>query len=127
MMSNFKDNSSIKMIIFTSIVLGIGNGLFQSPNNTIVMSTASKNKLGITGSVNALVRNIGMEFGIAFSMVIFYNRISSKIGYHVNSITFDRNEVFIYAMKTVYTVGGILALLGVIITILRLNNNKASI
>ena len=125
LMSNFKSNSSLITVICASIVLGIGNGLFQSPNNTIVMSNVSKDKLGITGSVNALTRNLGMEFGIALSMVIFYNRLSAKIGYHVNSITFERNEVFIYAMRSVYIVGAMLAFLGVLITLFRLKS-KAS-
>lgn len=55
-------------------VLGIGNGLFQSPNNNSVLSSVAPDQLGIAAGLNALVRNIGMVSGIAAAVSIFEGR-----------------------------------------------------
>ncbi|MDH7576909.1 MAG: MFS transporter [Bacillota bacterium] len=52
-------------------VLGIGMGMFQSPNNSTVMGSVPFAKLGIAGGVNALVRNVGMIIGTAVVVLLF--------------------------------------------------------
>lgn len=123
-MSFLNTSSSYADIIMRMGLLGFGNGLFQSPNNSIVMSTVSRNKLGIAGSVNALVRNLGMVFGIAFSISILYNRMSSKIGYKVESYVRGRPDVFIYAMRVVYISAAVICVIGIILTAFRLKDRK---
>ncbi|WP_446898440.1 MFS transporter [Clostridium sp. LBM24168] len=100
--------------------IGIGNGMFQSPNNAIVMSLAPRNKLGIVGSMNALVRNIGMVSGITFSVALLYNRMSSRIGYKVTGFIQGRPEVFLYGMKVVYLSAAFICVLGMILTVVRI-------
>ena len=56
------------------LLMGLGTGLFQSPNNSSVMSSVPPLKLGVAGGINALVRNVGMVIGIAFSVSLFENR-----------------------------------------------------
>jgi len=126
LMSTLNENSTLlSMVIFIGI-MSIGNGLFQSPNNSLVMSTVPKDKLGIAGSVNALIRNLGMVCGIALATTLLYNRMSSKIGYRVTDYVVGRNDAFIYGMKTVYIVAAVICLLGAVLTFLRLSRSKAS-
>ncbi len=120
LMSTLTDYSSIiTMVVFTA-VMALGNGLFQAPNNSLVMSTVSRDKLGIAGSVNALIRNLGMICGIALSTIILYNRMSYKIGYHVTDFVVGRNDVFIYGMRIVYITAAVICLFGVFLTASRL-------
>ena len=56
------------------VLMGLGAGLFQSPNNSSVMSSVPPKKLGVAGGINALVRNVGMVIGIAFSVSLFESR-----------------------------------------------------
>jgi EmrB/QacA subfamily drug resistance transporter len=119
-MSFLNLSSSYLSIILKVAVLGAGNGLFQSPNNSLVMSTVQRYKLGIAASINGLTRNLGMVFGIAFSLTLLYNRMSFKIGYAVDSFVNGREDVFIYAMKFVYRTASIICLFGIALTLLRL-------
>jgi EmrB/QacA subfamily drug resistance transporter len=112
------------MIIFIGI-MSIGMGLFQSPNNSLIMSTVPKDKLGIAGSVNALIRNLGMVCGIALATTLLYSMMSSKIGYRVTDYVAGRNDAFIYGMKIVYIAAGIISLVGAFLTFLRLNRKKS--
>ncbi len=56
------EQSTFLMITLLLSVVALGNGLFQSPNNSLVMSSVEKTKLGIAGGVNALIRNLGFYF-----------------------------------------------------------------
>jgi EmrB/QacA subfamily drug resistance transporter len=51
-------------------LLGVGSGVFGSPNTKLIMTHAPAGKLGIAGSVNSLARNLGMVSGIALAVGI---------------------------------------------------------
>ena len=125
LMSTLNEYSSLWIICIFIAVMSVGNGLFQSPNNSLVMSSVPKDKLGIAGSINALVRNLGMVFGISLSTTLLYNRMSYKIGYHVTSFVKGREDVFIFGMRWVYISAAVICLFGAAITAARLyNKNK---
>ncbi|MBP9477700.1 MAG: MFS transporter [Sebaldella sp.] len=117
-------STPISVFLVLVAIIGFGAGLFQSPNNSLVMSTVSKDKLGIAGSVNALVRNIGMSVGIAVATILLYNRMSHKAGYKVLSYIEGRDDIFIYGMRYVYITAGILCMIGAVITFMRFHNSK---
>jgi drug resistance transporter, EmrB/QacA subfamily len=124
LMATLNENSSIlSMVIFLGIT-SIGSGLFQSPNNSLIMSNAPRNMLGITGSVNALIRNLGLITGTAISVLILYNRMSSKIGYQVSTFVVGREDAFIYGMRWVYLFAGAFCTLGALLTAIRMLNRK---
>lgn len=124
LISNLNEKSSAIMIVMSIVVMSIGNGMFQSPNNSLVMSTVPKNRLGIAGSVNALVRNFGMVLGTALATLILYNSMSYKIGYRVLDYVNGRADVFIYGMKVVYICAAVNCLIGAAITAYRLISSK---
>ena len=127
LMSTLNEQSSLPSMVFFIGVMSMGNGLFQSPNNSLIMSTVPKDKLGIAGSVNALVRNLGMVCGIALATTILYNRMSYKIGYHVSDYVVGRNDAFIYGMKIVYINAAVICLIGAILTFIRLYKSKSKL
>nr|WP_312578537.1 MFS transporter [Sedimentibacter sp.] len=124
LMSTLNENSALlSMLIFIGI-MSFGMGLFQSPNNSLIMSTVEKDKLGIAGSINALVRNLGMVSGIALATTLLYSSMSSKIGYRVTDYVTGRNDAFIYGMKTVYIAASVICIVGTVLTFLRLTRRK---
>lgn len=90
------------IIILMMIVLGIGSGLFQSPNNLLVMKSVPQKRLGIGGSLNTLARNIGNNVGLALTIIILYNSISLTVGYHTTSYVENRPDAFIFGMRNVF-------------------------
>ena len=124
LMSTLNEHSSIVNMMLNIAIMSIGNGLFQSPNTSLIMSTVPKDKLGIAGSVNALVRNLGMVCGIALATTLLYNRMSYKIGYHVTDYVPSRNDAFIYGMEIVYITAASICMTGAILTALRLFGKK---
>jgi MFS family permease len=127
LMSTLNSQSSVITIILFMAVASLGNGLFQAPNNSLVMSTVTSENLGIAGSVNSLVRNLGTVCGITLSTTLLYNRMSYKIGHHVTDYIVGKNDEFVYGMKVVYLTAVAICMIGAILTALRLFSNKAKL
>ncbi len=124
LISTLNETSSIIMLMMYIVIMTIGNGMFQSPNNSLIMSTVPKDKLGIAGSVNALTRNLGFVMGTSLATLLLYNRMSYKIGYRVIDYIKGRDDVFIYGMRCVYASAAVMCVVGVLITALRLYGSK---
>ena len=58
-------------IIVASGIMGIGNGLFQSPSNNAIMTSVQKSELGIASGILALSRNLGNILGVAVTITLF--------------------------------------------------------
>lgn len=120
LLSMLNENSNLVQMALYVAVLAVGNGLFQSPNNSLVMSTVPKSKLGIAGGINALVRNLGLIFGVSLSTTLLYNRMSELIGHRVVSYVPGRDDAFIYGMRIVYITAAIICATGALTTAVRL-------
>lgn len=59
------------LIISASGIMGIGNGLFQSPSNNAIMTSVRKEELGIASGILALSRNMGNILGVAVTITLF--------------------------------------------------------
>jgi MFS family permease len=51
--------------------MGLGTGLFQSPNNNAIMSAVPQAKLGVASALLATIRNLGLVLGTGLSMSFF--------------------------------------------------------
>jgi EmrB/QacA subfamily drug resistance transporter len=52
-------------------VVGLGTGIFISPNSSALMGAAPREEQGVAGGVLAVARNLGMMLGVAAGMTIF--------------------------------------------------------
>ncbi|AEY65001.1 MFS transporter [Clostridium sp. BNL1100] len=115
--------SPVKIILFISL-MAIGNGMFQSPNNSLIMSTVPRSRLGIAGSINALVRNLGLVIGVSVSTLVLYGMMSFKLGYKVTNFVEGKEAEFIFGMSFAYIFIGALSLVAATLTAVRLYRIK---
>ena len=107
------------LIILTTLT-GIGVAMFQSPNNSIIMSSVEPRHLGIAGSINSLARNLGMVIGLSLSTTILYFGMSNKAGYKVTGYITGEDELFLYGMHIAFTVSFLLCIIAFLVTGYRL-------
>lgn len=62
------------------VPLGIGVGMFNSPNNSAVMGTAPRNRLGIASGLLALSRTLGQTTGLPLMGAIFSSLVLAQAG-----------------------------------------------
>jgi MFS family permease len=79
--SFLKADASIYEIIVRQIVIGIGIGLFNPANNSAIIGSLPREKVGLASSFLALSRNLGLVIGVAFAeMVIALRLPEGQIG-----------------------------------------------
>ncbi|WEG10940.1 DHA2 family efflux MFS transporter permease subunit [Pullulanibacillus sp. KACC 23026] len=101
-------------------IFGIGQGMFQSPNNSSIMGAAPRSKTGQVGGLNALVRNVGMVLGTALSVSLFSARLHSLTGIATHGeLTNIPSEPFLQALHTVFWAAAAVCVLGAISSSLR--------
>ncbi|MEG0914969.1 MAG: MFS transporter [Christensenellaceae bacterium] len=124
LLSTLTAATSAALLIIYLCIVGLGAGIFTSPNTSLIMSTAPKEKLGITGSINAFTRNFGMVIGITLMTTLLYSLMSTKVGYQVKGYISGKPDVFVYGMQIVYIIAACILLVSVILTAVRFIKSK---
>lgn len=109
----------VKLVVIIAL-MALGNGMFQSPNNSLVMSSVPRERVGIAGSINALVRNMGLVVGISVATLILYGVMSKQVGYQVTTFVEGKEAEFAYAMRITYICAGLISMTGAALTAFRL-------
>ncbi|MBY0010667.1 MFS transporter [Paenibacillus typhae] len=115
-LARLHEGSSVILVGLWIAMLGVGSGLFQSPNNSLIMSKVPRTQLGSAGSVNSLVRNVGMVVGITIATSILFNVMSSKAGYRVTGLVAGRPDIFLSGMHVVFLTSSAICLVSALLT-----------
>lgn len=93
-------------------LLGLGMGMFHSPNNSTLMGSVPFSKLGVAGGANALVRNLGMLLGTTVVVLLF----SSFQGRYLAGIEVPSRvqeiRAFLHGWQAAFTFAALAAALG---------------
>lgn len=112
-------DSSIFDVVWRLMLFGLGNGLFQTPNNSSVMGSAPKNMQGVASGVLATMRNVGMVVGVAVGSGFFTLRNSYYLAVlpYTGGMLID--EAFIRALKDAYFLAAFIDILCMLASLIR--------
>lgn len=105
--------SSGTTILLGLCMIGLATGLFQSPNNSAIMSAVPISKLGIASALLATVRNLGLVFGTGLATQVFAWR---------QEVTMD----FVESLHFTFGVAGVFAIGAVIAALAKKSRSTAS-
>ena len=71
MLSGLGANTSPAQITLCLGVIGLGTGIFISPNNSALMGAAPQTRQGIAAGILATSRNFGMVLGVGLAGAVF--------------------------------------------------------
>lgn len=98
--------------------IGIGTGLFLSPNNSAIMGAGPKNQLGIVSGLMAISRTLGQTVGVSAIGTLWAVRIHTLIG---NREFSDVTKAPIFAqiqgLQFIFIVVSLMILAGICISI----------
>jgi len=66
--------------VLRSLPVGIGLGIFQSPNNSAVMGTVPRERLGVASGLLSITRIVGQTTGIAVLSALWAGRVAVYSG-----------------------------------------------
>ena len=72
-------------IILALAVVGLGAGLFTSPNNSALMGAAPPQQRGVAAAIMATARNVGMVLGVGLSGAVFTS-VMARLGAAPNAL-----------------------------------------
>ena len=77
LMQGFGLETGVATIAFSFIVLGMGIGLFNPSNNSIVMGSVTRDRLGMASALIATLRQVGLSLGTAIAGATFSARLAT--------------------------------------------------
>lgn len=113
-------NTPFIQLIVTLSIYGLGSGLFNAPNNSLMMGSARREDLGIVGGFAAFARTFGQTAGLTVATSVLYGSMSAQVGHQVTDYVEGQPEVFLRAMSGVFLMLALVVFLGFVATMLRL-------
>ncbi|ADQ05706.1 major facilitator superfamily MFS_1 [Caldicellulosiruptor owensensis OL] len=106
--SLFSSKTSLVLAVANLLVMGIGFGLFSSPNTNVVMSCVPKSLYGTASSTISVMRVVGQAFSMAivsFVSIMFLKGVR---------LSHENYFLILKSMKTSFLVFASLSILGIV-------------
>lgn len=117
-------DAGLWLIMLSQALMGLGNGLFQSPNNNSVMSCVQPRQLGVAGGINALARNFGMVCGTAIAVSILEYRRAAALSGVSQPTEVQQVAAFMDGYQAALLVGAAFAVIGAVVSFHRSGKNN---
>ena len=117
-------DSTASWVVGVLLIQGAAMGIFQSPNNALIMETVDRKYLGIAGSVNSLARNMAFVLGTSVATIMLFVSMSSQMGYKVTTYLHAYPEVFLKGMHTAFVLSLTLTSITWFLAVFRLIGRK---
>jgi EmrB/QacA subfamily drug resistance transporter len=131
-LSFLSDETTSLTIVWWLSVLGFGMGLFQTPNNNLLMSSLPRQRLGVGSSFLAIVRSLGNSVGPALAATIVgaqllavtgrtsLQNLEGHLGSEGGAVLF---AAFLQGFHYTYLMAAALCLLGAAISAVRVSDH----
>ncbi|MCK5125430.1 MAG: MFS transporter [candidate division Zixibacteria bacterium] len=113
--STLDQNSTRLDVVIRLIVMGIGGGMFQVPNSSVMMASVPRHFTAVASSLLAVSRTLGLAGGVAVATAAFAYRQT------IYSSIMGEADAFAEAFSWVMIGFGIFSLLAIVIAIIRKN------
>jgi EmrB/QacA subfamily drug resistance transporter len=108
-----RETTPAYFIVLLLLLMGIGFGLFSSPNSNAIMSSVEKRHLGVASGVVGTMRMVGQMMSMGIAMML----ISLFIG--KQTINTETYPGLISAMRTGFVIFSILSVFGIFASLAR--------
>ena len=99
--------SSLSTVFFVLILLGLGFGIFSSPNTAVIMSSVQAKDFGMASSMAATMRSMGMLTSMSIVTLILSYFMGNQL------VSLHTSLGFMKSMRTTFIVFSMLSLSGV--------------
>ena len=120
LLTRLEMGSAPAFIVAALALLGVGQAMFLAPNSASALSGVPHEKSGITASLLATSRNMGMLFGTALAGYIFAHQYAALTGgMDIRDFTSEHALAFIRALRITFQAGVLLAAVAVLLSTVR--------
>lgn len=116
---------SLTILLISLGIMGLGFGIFRSPNLSAIMGSIPPARLGVAGGINGTMRTTGFLSGIALAGSVMGSWAVKKPAPEALG-NFLGNPAFQNAIRNAYLAGFLVSLLGLIVCLLKFKANTVS-
>jgi MFS family permease len=132
LMTTLQPGSSYVASAAWLLLVGIGSGMFNSPNTAAMMGTVPAARRGIAAGTRVMVQNTGAVISIAFVMAIVAASIPKDVLFKIFSglakgLSNQQLEPFIHNMHTALWVLSAVSLVGALVSLMRPAHVRSSV
>jgi EmrB/QacA subfamily drug resistance transporter len=132
-LSYLQPGSSAMEVVLGLALMGVGMGIFQTPNNVLLMSSVPRQRLGVGSSVLSIVRSLGYSLGatLATTIVSYFllastgaaslHNLPGGAGTASNSLVL---AAFLRGFKVACLTAALLCVLGAVISAVRVSKEQ---
>jgi EmrB/QacA subfamily drug resistance transporter len=114
--ATLREDTSTLGYILRLLPLGLGAGLFQSPNNSAIMGAASRERLGVASGLLSLSRVFGQVTGLPLIGAVFASRVYAVTHQDHRVDASDAPAwAIVEGMQAAFLAGALLAALGAVL------------
>jgi len=107
--------------------VGLGMGIFQSPNNSAIMGAAPRDRLGIASGMLAVTRTLGQTTGIATLGALWAGQVFKIVGNVLpGGATAAPVEAQVYGLRATFVIVSVLISLALFLSIWGLREERKS-
>lgn len=114
----FQSGMTLNLIVISCILVGMGSGLFTSPNNSAVFGATPSTMRGIASGLTGTARYLGQAIGVTLASVLFEYFQKSSPAINSNTIT--------YAFQHTMLVGSGIGLIGTVLSFFTVPRKETS-
>ncbi|MBD3258428.1 DHA2 family efflux MFS transporter permease subunit [candidate division GN15 bacterium] len=115
LLTGLEADSTNWYIIGSLVVVGVGVGMFSTPNSSAMMGSVTRKQRAVASGILATNRNIGMSMGVGLSTALFAYFRQQHVGLG------DPSEIFLESYRPVIYVAMGLAAAGLVFCLIRAN------
>lgn len=116
--SQLDTTASALTVIIALGCVGLGLGMFQTPNMSFVMGAIPREQQGVAGSMSQMMRTLGVVLGVTGASMLFSSRRTVHTEQLQLSIV-DNPQSFIPAFQEVFLVAAVVCLVAFGVSLLR--------
>jgi MFS family permease len=100
-------------MITTLVVLGLGFGLFSSPNTNAIMGSVERKFYGVASGTAGTMRLLGQMFSMGIATLLFAVYIGRE------QITQQNHATFLQSLHTAFVIFAVLCFIGIFASLAR--------
>ncbi|WP_157506481.1 MFS transporter [Ktedonobacter racemifer] len=132
LISQLNTQSSIFDIVWRLVVVGIGQAIFQSPNNSALLGAAPRHRQGLASGFLATGRTMGQSFSVALAGAIFGALGGSAAGQLLSTshpqdaqLT-TLQQTFVHSFQWTFIICACIAALGIFASLVRGKEDRSA-
>jgi MFS family permease len=118
--------SSSASVALTLALVGLGLGIFQTPNMSFVMGAIPRAQQGVAGSMSQMMRTLGVVLGVTGASMLFGSRRTIHAE-RLHLLTISDSQTFIPAFQDVFVVSAVVCAVAFGLSLLRRSESSESL